>query len=901
MKPVCFLSLLILITIGVHSQTIIPGGSVSGTWESSQSPFHIQGNIVVDYDSTLVIESGVEVLFDGSYKLTVHGLLNASGTVTDSILFTASDPVIGWQGLEFVSINEDLGISNVKYCSFTYGKKSYGYGGAIYVYQAENVLISNCLIKNNYASYGGGIYIDDGWIEISHCKITQNLGSDYAGGIACINSHPFFWDLEITYNTSGKAGGIYFENCPTYSYPFFSDLNISYNNGGEVGGLELDAAPTVVLDNCKIAYNKGRLVGGIAVLYSSLGYWGYPAEKNQVYLNKGALAYDLYFEEYYDDYTTIDIDTFTVINPDSYMVYPPDKFHFIDGIGHGMIEQSDTDLYISELGSDSNDGLTPESPLRSFEYALRKIVSDTANSNTLWVLPGHYNIPEIELATPVYLKNDVRIKATVPGEAILDGDSICRVLYADCKTNYILSGLTIQNGYIEDALGAIWAIDVCGGGLNNISSSGLIDSCDFVSNYSKYFGGCAYVNGICNLNFRYCTFSHNNAQMGGAVYMDGSCTASFSNCGFLQNAAESGGGGISLDGDYHVNLDNCEFIQNTAGYDGAGMHIFDESSGPLNINNCLFSENYSGGDGGGLIYHGNQIRMKNTRFNSNYSVADGAGCFCDVTAQIPGFVNCLFNKNISEKNGGGVYFEGITVSKLINCTFSDNQADSGSAVYQYHLYKLYSINSIYWNKDVPPTDMIHIQSTGYPLTTGFYTNYSDIQGGESSIVVNNGGAHWELGNITDDPAFIDPTEMDYSLNWNSPCIEAGKEDTTGLYLPINDLNGNPRLVNPRIDLGAYEFQLPVGIEPNNRQMHQIRIFPNTANQEITVSFPEEKENQQFSLEFYSIDGKILKEIYKYPGNLTVQADVSDLPVGIYIIRIKNKREVVEIDKIIISR
>jgi hypothetical protein len=900
MRSFCILAFLFII-YGINAQTYIPAGYVSGTWHGSQSPYYIQGNIEVQYDSTLTIEPGVEVLFDGSYKMTVHGLLDASGTESDSILFTAVDTVVGWQGIEFVQINEDLGVSNIKYCKLTHGKKSSGYGGAIYVYQAENVLISNCLIEKNYAAYGGGIFINDGWIEIQHCKISHNSASAYAGGLACVDSRPFFGDLQVTYNKSEDAGGIYFADCPTYSYPFFSDLIVSHNTGGTVGGILLDAAFTLVLDNCKITYNEARLVGGIAILYSSLGNWGYPAEKNQVYMNKGGLAFDLYFEEYYDDNTTISIDTFTVINPDSYMVYPPDKFQFIDGIEHGMIQQSDTDLYISELGSDSNDGLTPQSPLRSFEHALRKITSDTANNNTLWVMPGQYHIPESESGSPIYLKNDVKIKATVPVEAILDGDSICRVFSAINKNNYSLSELSIQNGHIEYAYGANFTTDVSGGGLNNISSSGTIDSCDFISNYSKYYGGGAYLSGICNVRFNHCSFMQNSASAGGGVCLDGSCSVSFNQCELLQNYAESIGAGISLAGNYNVDIDSSNLFQNSAEYAGGGMFIYDDATGPLNIRNSLFRENHTGGYGGGMAYSGNQISLKNTSFTGNISEGNGAGCWCKVKAQIPGFINCLFNENISGEDGGGVYFNGITVSKLINCTFSDNQALSGSAVYQMDLYKLYSINSIYWNTQVPPTDMIHIKSTGNPLTTGFYTNYSDIQGGEASIIAEEGGAHWELGNITADPAYIDPENGDYSLNWNSPCIETGKDDTTGLNLPLFDLAGNPRIFNPKVDIGAYEFQMPVNISDPFSSPDRLEIFPAITANEVNIKLQSGSLVGNIEISLFASNGKLVKTLRNISGNQSVKMDVSDLPAGIYVILTEDNRGRILSNKLIIAR
>ncbi len=49
------------------------------TWTSSLSPYVVSGNIIVDWNSTLTIESGVSVLFDSNASLSVYGHLMVHG------------------------------------------------------------------------------------------------------------------------------------------------------------------------------------------------------------------------------------------------------------------------------------------------------------------------------------------------------------------------------------------------------------------------------------------------------------------------------------------------------------------------------------------------------------------------------------------------------------------------------------------------------------------------------------------------------------------------------------------------------------------------------------------------------------------------------------------------------
>jgi hypothetical protein len=268
MKNFILLFAAIILMHSFSSATNIPTGNVSGTWTLAGSPYLIQGAIMVPNDSTLSIEPGVDVIFQGSYKLMVLGRMLAIGSIADSINITAADTTVGWLGIQFDNTQTTNDSSKFYYCSVQYSKTSTSSSkqGALYL-NFSKVIISNCRISNCSAntSVGGSaaIFCDGGSPIITHNLIshntTTNVGALNAGGIYCWLSHPVISYNIITNNTSNYGGGI----CCDNSSPEISNNIISNNTtSSEGGGIYCNTSSSVITNNI-ISGNSASNGGGI--------------------------------------------------------------------------------------------------------------------------------------------------------------------------------------------------------------------------------------------------------------------------------------------------------------------------------------------------------------------------------------------------------------------------------------------------------------------------------------------------------------------------------------------------------------------------------------------------------------------------------------------------------------
>ena len=330
---------------------------------------------------------------------------------------------------------------------------------------------------------------------------------------------------------------------------------------------------------------------------------------------------------------------------------------------------------------------------------------------------------------------------------------------------------------------------ISGGGMYNYYSNPSLTNCTFEENSSESHSG-AMRNFNSNPVLNNCTFIANTADTDGGAIGNAQSSPTLTDCTFTANDAHSNGGAIYNSAGTPI-LKDCTFSDNMA-FAGAG--IDNQNSNAILID-CKFNGNSTEEYGAAINNRTSSPQITRCIFNGNIAHDFGGGAVCNWSSS-PTIRNSLFTANVSIEYGGAI-MNNVSNLVLFNCTFSNNSG-SGSAV----AFFSYSV------PQDPPSTMQAANCIFFDGGDEIWKNeetdisitYSDVQGGWPGI-----------GNIDADPMFVEFGIDDYHLLPDSPCLDAGDPDYVALP-DETDLDGNPRVVNGRIDMGAYEHTAAVPVE-----------------------------------------------------------------------------------------
>jgi len=180
-----------------------------------------------------------------------------------------------------------------------YGNKpdSYGnnFGGAIACpyesdYYIPTVNINNCTFKNNYAVYGGAIYIDGGTLNIVDSRFINNYADNYGGSIAAENYVNVTVSESKFFNTKSlaDAGGAIYTRDASLKISNVEIVNSSATFGGAITTLSTDVSLTyLTVENASAKWDGGAVYHMYGAFSSFYGKFN-----NNSAMNGGALFID---------------------------------------------------------------------------------------------------------------------------------------------------------------------------------------------------------------------------------------------------------------------------------------------------------------------------------------------------------------------------------------------------------------------------------------------------------------------------------------------------------------------------------------------------------------------------------------------------------------------------------
>jgi hypothetical protein len=694
-------------------------------------------------------------------------------------------------------------------------------GGGMWNNNSQPIFENGSIANNTASSEGGGMFNLQNSMVILHIGTIENNTAVYGGGIVNINhSTSYLEDFIVRGNAaSAQGGGVY-----TYSVSSEEDISACilrtvllvnntagmqgpalYNYSSYCSMTNVTCTENTSSNNRALVYNSNSVVKiQNSIIWGNYTYGTVSTPTLPLYANslvKGETANDAngniagntnplfidpnngnYRLQYTSPCMDAGTDTFNLLccdldlNPRimgsridmgayEYQKLPvvPNSF----GIVH--VNQQIT------TGNGSGDSWN--NAVHSLSEALRTAKINTAIQQ-IWVAHGTY-YPEDKAAVTDVNNNPTtdRHKSFVllPNVKMYGGFTGATTETTLNHRNWevnptILSGDIGVQGNSSDN---VYHVIISSGN----SGSGCLDGFTITGGNGNEASKNIYVNG--NLI---------NGSRGGGIYNYGhSSNSTYKNLKIMENTASSGGGiwnEVSS-----CMLENIYIENNNASSSGQGGGMFNYYS-DIQIQKGSISNNTAPVGAGVSNSYNSKIGLTNVLIKGNTASTYGGGIYNSYdngTRTACNLNNVAIINNTASAQGGALYNEYNTCT-LTNVTCTGNVTVINNRAPIYNINATVNIyNSIIWGNN-----SLYGISSGSPVYF-----YSLVEG------VTTSGINGNLAGNTN-PLFMDPNNGNYRLAISplSPCIGAGNNSYN--TVTTTDLDGNPRIQGPHIDLGTYE-------------------------------------------------------------------------------------------------
>jgi hypothetical protein len=363
----------------------------------------------------------------------------------------------------------------------------------------------------------------------------------------------------------------------------------------------------------------------------------------------------------------------------------------------------------------------------------------------------------------------------------------------------------------------------------------------------------------------------------------------FDSCNFSYNSGPVENGYVETEGALFISsgsqeapvlILNSQFIGNSNSWRGVALY---SDATVLTLKNCVFKDHIETPLPYGIPQRG-VVYIHSPEDNPNFPSFVG-----NLTA-----TDCLFDNN----DRTAIWTSTDDTVSLINTTMRNHFEPSpeyargslitmetetvGGGVPDGDVH-VNILNTLAWDND-PNEYLVGVayESATLEIMPVLNIQYSDLQGGNASI---DPLLSYSLPstNIDANPLFA----TNGQLLANSPCINAGTPDTTGLNLPEFDVFGRERMMYSRVDIGAAEYDGTVSIpETVEFDSEILAIYPNPNSGVFTIRLGDV--SGPVNIAIISLDGKVVKE-YKFPESCYDELKINDneLTAGAYFIQINS--------------